>query len=80
LEAIMSDESSGGREIPLQVTGMTCMMCVKHVTRALEKVPGISRVEVTLTPPRAVIRYDPAKVSPDAMIETVRAAGYDAHV
>jgi copper chaperone CopZ len=76
----MSDEMAGGSEIALQVTGMSCMNCVKHVTRALESVPGVTRVEVTLAPPRALVRYDPETAGPDALLEAVRAAGCDAGV
>jgi copper chaperone CopZ len=74
----MSGDMTGGKEISLMVTGMTCMMCVKHVTKALEEVPGVSRAEVTLAPPRALVRYDPARTSAEAMIAAVRSAGYDA--
>jgi copper chaperone CopZ len=75
----MSGDTTGGREVSLGVTGMTCMMCVKHVTKALENLPGVSRVEVTLAPPRALVRHDPAIASVEAMIEAIRKAGYDAH-
>ncbi len=75
----MSDILSGGTEIPLEVIGMTCTMCVRHVTAALQKVPGVFRADVTLTPPRAVVRYDPGVAGPDAMIAAIRQAGYDAH-
>ncbi len=74
----MSGDTSGSKEISLKVTGMTCMMCVKHVTEALENVPGVTRAEVTLSPPRALVRYDPARASAGAMIAAVRTAGYDA--
>jgi copper chaperone CopZ len=75
----MSDVTAGNCEIPLQITGMSCTMCVKHVTDAIEKVNGVLRTEVTLDPPRAVVRYDPAQTTPGVLIEAVRAAGYDAH-
>ncbi len=74
----MTDNPSGGKEIALEVAGMSCMMCVKHVTRALQEVPGVSRADVTLSPPRAVVRYDPSMAGPDAMIAAIRKAGYDA--
>lgn len=74
----MSGDTIGGKEISLKVAGMTCTMCVKHVTKALERIPGVSRVEVTLSPPRALVRYDPATTSAETMIAAVRAAGYEA--
>lgn len=34
--------------IDLEVQGMTCGACVKHVTQALQALPGVSDVEVDL--------------------------------
>ena len=34
--------------IDLAVSGMTCSMCVAHVTEALNGVAGVSAVEVSL--------------------------------
>ena len=39
--------------IELDVQGMTCGSCVRHVTKALQSVPGVSRVEVDLANGRA---------------------------
>lgn len=39
--------------VELDVQGMTCSSCVKHVTNALQSVPGVSRVDVDLAKGRA---------------------------
>jgi len=44
--------------IELEVQGMTCGSCAKHVTKALQSVPGVSRVEVDLTNGRARVGGD----------------------
>lgn len=44
--------------VELQVQGMTCGSCVKHVTKALQSVPGVSRVEVDLANGRAIVEGD----------------------
>ena len=44
--------------IELNVQGMTCGSCVKHVTKALQSVPGVSRVEVDLVNGRARVEGD----------------------
>lgn len=36
------------KTIDLQVEGMSCGSCVKHVTHALQPLPGVSGVEVDL--------------------------------
>ena len=44
--------------IELDVQGMTCGTCVKHVTKALQSVAGVSRVEVDLANGRATVEGD----------------------
>jgi copper chaperone len=39
--------------VELDVQGMTCGSCVKHVTKALQSVPRVSQVEVDLAKARA---------------------------
>ncbi len=41
--------------VELAVQGMTCGSCVKHVTKALQSVPGVNRVEVDLANGRATV-------------------------
>jgi copper chaperone len=61
----------------LNVSGMTCGGCVKHVTRALEALPGVARVEVLLREGRASVEHD-AQATRERLIEAVKAEGYDA--
>jgi Cu+-exporting ATPase len=42
---------------------MTCQNCVRHATKALKGVDGVSEVEVTLEPPRATVRGEGLEVS-----------------
>jgi copper chaperone len=59
----------------LQVSGMTCNGCVKHVTSALREVPGVTAVEVDLATGRAkVVGEAPVP----ALIAAVTEAGYEA--
>lgn len=44
--------------IELNVQGMTCGGCVKHVTKALQSVPGVNQVSVDLTSGRARVDSD----------------------
>lgn len=61
----------------LNVQGMTCQMCVKHVTEALEGVPGVAKVKVKLDPGVAVVRYDPDEAGMPAFKSAVAEAGYE---
>ena len=64
-------------QLDLGVTGMTCTSCSSRVERKLNKVDGVDAT-VNYATESAAISYDPAKVNPDALIEVVREAGYDA--
>ncbi len=60
----------------LPIEGMTCASCVRRVELALAKVPGVSSASVNLATERAEIVYD-AEPMAEAVVEAVRAAGYD---
>ncbi|WP_455138739.1 heavy metal translocating P-type ATPase [Thermophilibacter sp.] len=63
----------------LNVTGMMCQNCVKHVTKALEGVDGVSNVAVSLDDGTATCDVTDA-VSDDALVAAVADAGYEAKV
>lgn len=60
------------------VTGMTCSACSAHVTKAVEKLPGVQSVNVNLLRGSMMVEYDPAAENPDAIISAVDTAGYGA--
>ena len=62
----------------LKVTGMTCNGCVNTVRKALKAIPGVEDADVDLEGGRAMVTYDPAKASTEAMVSAVGAAGYSA--
>ncbi|MBI2388709.1 MAG: heavy-metal-associated domain-containing protein [Deltaproteobacteria bacterium] len=64
----------------LKVTGMTCGNCVKHVTKAASKVPGVTDPQVDLASGRVELQYDPAQASLDAIVQAISKAGYPAQV
>lgn len=63
-------------KITLQIEGMTCHMCVKHVTQALQSVTGVSAVEVHLDTGSAQVVYDPTAADLNAFKEAVAESGY----
>jgi len=62
----------------LDVEGMTCGSCVRHVDAALGRVPGVQSVEVDLRQRSARVRHDPNSTLVTALIDALRAEGYDA--
>lgn len=61
----------------LRVNGMTCQNCVRHVSKALEGVAGVSQVDVSLEQAQAVVEFDSSQTSTDQLKEAVQEAGYD---
>jgi copper ion binding protein len=62
----------------LQVTGMSCDNCVRHVGAALRELAGVRAVDVQLASGRVSVEHEPARPSVEAMIEAVQEAGYEA--
>lgn len=65
------------RETTLDVEGMTCASCVRHVTTALKGVTGVGQVDVALRQGIVVIRHDATDAPVDRLIEALREAGYE---
>ena len=60
------------------VTGMTCAACAAHVEKAASSLDGVDSAAVNLMLGTLVCTYDGDKVSPQAIITAVEAAGYGA--
>src|SRR2546423_2705053 len=70
--------TQGAERISFPVTGMTCAACQARVPRALRCEPGVSDATVNLVTASAAVAYDPTFVTPQRLIDAVRATGYDA--
>jgi len=64
--------------IELQVSGMTCASCVRHVEAALSRVPGVTLASVNLATERATVDYDPDQATVNQLLAAVESAGYQA--
>ena len=60
------------------VTGMTCAACAAHVEKAASSLDGVDSAAVNLMLGTLVCSYDADRVSPQAIITAVEAAGYGA--
>ncbi len=61
--------------LKLKVEGMTCNHCVMAVKKALLKVPGVEKAEVSLERAEALVE---GKADPEALIRAVEEEGYRA--
>jgi copper chaperone len=64
-------------ETTINVTGMSCGACVRHVEAALRKLAGVASVAVDLEKATAVIQHEPGRPTLDELLGAVRAEGYD---
>ena len=62
--------------VALAITGMTCGHCVAAVKKALAAVPGVVEVEVTLSPPRAMVTCDPSMTTVEMLTKSTAEEGY----
>lgn len=65
------------RETLLDVDGMSCPSCVRHINEALDQLPGVSKVEVQLEDGKVLVQHDPDAAPTDSLIEALRDAGYE---
>jgi mercuric ion binding protein len=62
--------------VTLNVSGMTCPACPITVKKALEKVSGVSKVEVRYEKKQVLVTFDDAKTNTDALVKATTNAGY----
>ena len=59
-----------------KITGMDCASCSVKVTRAVERLPGVSEVRVALMTERLSLQLDGSGTTPDQIEGAVRQLGY----
>lgn len=64
-------------KIDLEVAGMTCLDCSRHITQALKRVPGVVSAEVDYRGGKAQVEVD-RSVPTEALVAAVEKAGYRA--
>ncbi len=59
-----------------KIGGLHCSLCTGTIEKALGRRPGVDKVAVSLTHEQALVDYDPARVRPAELLETLRDIGY----
>jgi copper chaperone len=65
------------KEVVLDVMGMSCPSCIRHVNAALSDLDGVAKVEVRLRDGKVVVQYDPELVEVSALTQALGEAGYE---
>jgi heavy metal translocating P-type ATPase len=66
----------GTEKLQLKIGGMSCSFCVASITKAMERMDGVREPSVNLAHEEALITYDPRKVTPAQLKETLLDLGY----
>lgn len=64
------------KTVVLSVPGMTCALCPITVKKAIAKVPGVRSVEASYESKQAVVTFDDATTSVEALTKATADAGY----
>ena len=64
------------KTVTLNVSGMTCEACPITVKKALQKVPGVSKIDVLFEKKQVVVTFDDTKTNTDALVKATTNAGY----
>ncbi|MGE3953578.1 MAG: heavy metal translocating P-type ATPase [Parachlamydiales bacterium] len=65
-----------GKRETLYIQGMSCASCVAGIEGSLKATPGILSADVSFATGKALITYDPEKITPKGLVEAVRKSGY----
>jgi copper chaperone len=65
------------QDLSIPVQGMSCGGCVASVQRALSSLPGVASAVATLEPPQVAVRFEPARLGADELVQAITDAGYD---
>jgi heavy metal translocating P-type ATPase len=80
--ALWSEEPAsrpGRRRIRARIGGLHCSLCTGTIEKALGRKPGVDKVAVSLTHEQALVEYDPARIAPAELLQTLREIGYTLH-
>lgn len=73
-------EEEAGAKLLLRVKGMDSMHCAGIVEKALEKTPGVLKVQVNFATEKAEVEYEPGKTGFGKVKDAIVQAGYDAEL
>lgn len=66
----------GAEKLQLKIAGMACSFCVASITKAIGRMHGVRDVNVNLAHEEALIAFDPARVTPTRLTQTLVELGY----
>jgi periplasmic mercuric ion binding protein len=74
--ALTAPSWASPKTVTLSVSGMTCEACPVTVKKALQKVPGVSKIDVQYEKQQVVVTFEDTKTSVDVLVKATTNAGY----
>src|SRR2546427_11654870 len=59
-----------------KISGLHCSLCTGTIEKALGRLPGVHKVAVSLTHEQALVEFDPAMVTAEDLVRTLKDIGY----
>lgn len=59
-----------------KVAGMSCAGCARSIEKGLKRKDGIIDIRVSITTEKAIVTYDPDKITLDEILDSVESLGY----
>ena len=63
-------------KLQVKIGGMQCSFCVESIHKAYARMDGVREVAVSLSHEEALIQYNPEKVTPTQLTDTLTSLGY----
>ncbi|MBI1999961.1 MAG: heavy-metal-associated domain-containing protein, partial [candidate division NC10 bacterium] len=60
----------------LKIGGMACSFCTETLKKGVGRMEGVAEVHVSLAHEEALVVYDPERVSPFTLTDTIGSLGY----
>ena len=70
---------AGEKTAEISLPTVQCGMCARTIEKALNKVEGVTNIDVDIENKKATITYDDSKTSLDTIEKTITSAGYGAN-
>ncbi|WP_200821388.1 heavy metal translocating P-type ATPase [Oceanicoccus sp. KOV_DT_Chl] len=71
------DHNEPNTQLITDIIGMNCNNCANTISRAINQLNGVQRVETTFADERSKIAFNPDIISPREIVATIQQAGFD---
>ena len=68
------------KTVTIKLGRLHCVSCATNIALTLEDIPGVLEANADYARSTAVLKYNPAEVSPEKIIEAIKKMGYEAEV